>query len=277
MFTRQGHSPSVRFPRVLGIEAVGVVESAPDGDFATGQIVATAMGGMGRDFDGGYAEFTCVPSKHVQVIKTQLPWETLGALPEMMQTAWGSLFIALDLQPGERLLVRGGTTSVGLAAAAIAKLHGAHVMATTRKADRADMLKQNGADEVFVDTGAIAQEVQKAGGAHKVLELIGVATLKDSLQATLPKGTVCMTGIAGNKWSFDEFSPMEAIPTAVKLTAYSGGPSEFMQTPLEQFASQIAQGKLKVHTGKAFTMDQIVAAHEAMETGSQAGRMVVLT
>ena len=82
------------------------------------------------------------------MLKTQLPWETLGALPEMLQTAWGSLHIALDLQPGERLLVRGGTTSVGLAAAAIAKLQGAHVMATTRKADRADMLKQNGADEV---------------------------------------------------------------------------------------------------------------------------------
>ena len=131
--------------------------------------------------------------------------------------------------------------------------------------------------QVFVDNGSIAEEVHRAGGAHKVLELIGVATLKDSLKATLPKGIVCMTGIAGNKWSFDEFSPMEAIPTAVKLTAYSGGPSEFMQTPLEAFASQIAQGKLKVHTGKVFTMDQIVDAHAAMENGSQAGKMVVLT
>lgn len=131
--------------------------------------------------------------------------------------------------------------------------------------------------QVFVDSGSIASEVQKAGGAHKVLELVGVTTLKDSLKATLPKGIVCMTGIAGNKWSFDEFSPMEAIPTAVKLTAYSGGPAEFMQTPLEQFAAQIAQGKLKVHTGKTYTMDQIVAAHQAMENASQAGKMVVLT
>jgi NADPH:quinone reductase-like Zn-dependent oxidoreductase len=85
LFARQGQSPSVKFPRVLGIEAVGVVEAAPGGEFHKGDIVATAMGGLGRQFDGGYAEYTRVPAKQVQVIKTELPWETLGAIPEMLQ------------------------------------------------------------------------------------------------------------------------------------------------------------------------------------------------
>src|ERR1700761_6938613 len=65
MFTRQGHSPGVKFPRVLGIEATGEVESAPSNEFQKGDVVVTAMGGMGRMFDGGYAEYTVVPASQV--------------------------------------------------------------------------------------------------------------------------------------------------------------------------------------------------------------------
>ena len=131
LFTRQGHSPAVRFPRILGIEAVGEVAEAPGGEFRVGQKVATAMGGMGRQFDGSYAEYTCVPAAQVQGLTTTLEWPTLAALPEMLQTAWGSLHTALQLEPGQSLLIRGGTTSVGLAAAVLAKKHGAVVSATT--------------------------------------------------------------------------------------------------------------------------------------------------
>ena len=86
-----------------------------------------------------------------------------------------------------------------------------------------------------------------------------------------------MTGIVGNKWSFDEFAPMEAIPTAVSLTTYAGESEDFMRTPLEKLAEQIAAGTLHVQIGKTFRLDEIVDAHRCMEENKAGGKIVVLT
>jgi NADPH:quinone reductase-like Zn-dependent oxidoreductase len=277
LFTRQGHSLGVSFPRILGIECTGIVESCPGNEFQAGDVVATAMGGLGRDFDGGYAECTCAPVQNVQVVKggEELGWEVLGALPEMMQTAWGSLFAALKLKSGERLLVRGDTTSVGLAAAAIARNHGVLVVSTTRRADRETMLMESGANEVVVDDGAIAKKIKEK--FDKVLELIGTTTLEDSLPCVKAGGSVCMTGMVGNKWWLDKFSPMESIPTAVNLTCYSGGPEDFIATPLADLVKQIKEETMKIQIGKVFHLDDIVEAHRMMEENKAGGKIVVLT
>ena len=279
LFTRQGHSPGVELPRIPGIEAVGTLADAPGGEFCAGQTVATVMGGMGRQFDGGYAEYTVVPAQQVQALATALDWRQLGALPEMLQTAWGALFRALRLTKGDRLLIRGGTTSVGLAAATIAKAHGVEVGATSRSRSGETLIRATGADHFFLDDGSIAAAVRRHwdGGADKVLELVGTVTLRDSLRATRELGTVCMAGMVGGEWAFSGFAPMDIIPTAVSLTTYFGDVADFMTTPLQQLVDQVAAGTLAIIPARVFHIDYIVQAHRTLENNAAGGKIVVLT
>lgn len=277
LFTRQGHSPGVKLPRVLGIECVGTVAEAPGGQFEPGQTVATVMGGMGRVFDGSYAEYCRVPAKQVVALTTTLDWAQLGALPELLQTAWGSLKSALEVQAGQTLLIRGGSSSVGMMAAQLAKGFGLTVLATTRNPAKAERLRQNGADHVLIDKGEVAAEVRRLvpQGVNRVLELVGTPTLLDSLQAATRQGIVCMTGMVGNAWSFKEFEPMAAVPSTVKLTSYAGEASDLPATPLEWFAGEVAAGRQSALLDRTFAFRDIVAAHQYMEDNKATGKVVV--
>ena len=278
MFTRQGHSPDVQLPRIIGIEATGVVVAAPGGEFDEGAIVATVMGGMGRQFDGGYAEYTCVPAAQVQMIEAEgVSWEILGALPEMVHTAWGALFSSLLLKKGEKLLVRGGSSSVGLAAAAIAKQHGAFVVSTTRSESRVKLLRDSGAHDVLIDNGSLAAEARKRypDGFDKVLELVGVTTLADSLKVTKKNGVVCTAGIVGGSWVLPDFTPNAVIPSGVFLTTYASSSEVFSAEPLNQVARAIKDGTMHIPI-KTWRFDQIVEAHVVMDESTAEAKMVVL-
>ena len=279
MWTRMGDSPGIKFPRVLGIEAAGTVASAPGGEFATGAVVATVVGGMGRNYDGGYAEYTMVPAGQVKEIKEEgLSWGMLGALPEMVHTAWGALFTSLCLQRGETLLIRGGSSSVGLATAALARHHGAFVIGTTRSKDREQLLKDSGVQDVIIDNGAIEEETRKRypKGVDKVLELVGVTTLADSLKLVRKNGVVCTAGIVGGKWTMEEFTPALVIPSGVYLTTYSSFGNPFSNTPLDDVARLIKDGSIHIPI-KTFRLEQIVDAHRIMDEGTAEAKMVVLT
>ena len=163
--TRQGHSPNVTFPRVLGIECTGIVAASTDPRLPVGTTVAAVMGEMGREFDGGYAEYALLPNSLLMPVTTTLPWEVLAALPETYLTAQGSLN-ALGVAPGApgRLLIRGGTSSVGMAAASIASGYGLETAATTRRQGKTGALTTAGADHVLVDDGgSLAASVHASG------------------------------------------------------------------------------------------------------------------
>ncbi|MEY4748934.1 MAG: hypothetical protein RIQ60_1148 [Pseudomonadota bacterium] len=277
-FTRIGESPTVQLPRVLGIECVGTVASDPSGEFAVGQRVAAMMGGMGRQFDGSYAEYTSVPTSSVFPLTTQLAWQVLGALPEMLQTCHGSLHTGLGVRSGQTLLIRGGSSSIGLATLAMAKLAGLNVISTSRSEAKADVLRAAVADEVVIDTGSVAALVRASHpqGVDHVLELIGATTLLDSLQCARTGGVVCMTGILGGEWELPMFRPMDHIPTAVRLTSYSGGAGDISREQLQAYVTRVEQGQLVIPRGPIWSFDQLPAAHRAMDENQANGKMVVV-
>ncbi len=214
LHTRLGLAEGVTFPRVLGIEATGVVAECPGGEFAIGQQVMAMMGGMGRTFDGGYAEYTCVPATQVIAFSSALDWSTLGAVPEMLQTAYGSLTVGLDAQPGQSILVRGGTSSVGMATAVLAKQQGMTVLATTRNPGKASALSGIGVDHVLIDDGHVADKVREIlpDGVDTALELVGTPTLPDTLRSVRVHGVVCFTGMLSNQWTVRDFYPIGYLP-----------------------------------------------------------------
>lgn len=277
LHTRLGLAEGVTFPRVLGIEATGIVADCPGGEFAAGRQVAAMMGGMGRVFDGGYAEYTCVPAKQVIAFESALEWASLGAVPEMLQTSYGSLTIGLDAQSGESILIRGGTSSVGMATAVLAKRRQMTVLATTRNPAKAGALRAIGVDQVVIDEGEVAPQVRAIlpNGVDKALELVGTPTLPDTLRATRVHGVTCFTGMLSNEWTVRDFYPIEYLPRGVRLSAYGGEASDLPSEVLQQFLDDVAAGAARVPVGHVYGFDQIVEAHAAMEAGSAAGKLVV--
>lgn len=278
LMTRKGLSPNVKFPRVLGIECVGEVVTDPSGGWQVGQKVAAFMGGMGRDFDGSYAEFVLLPESLLIPFESELSWDLLGAIPEMFQTVYGSLHLALKIQQGETILIRGGTSSIGMLATQIAKNAGLQVIATTRNREKQQLLLDNGADEVIIDEGKIEDKLKviRLQGVDKVLELVGAATLPDSLRCASLGGIVCMTGMLSEQWSLREFAPMVVIPATVCLTVYDSGQIRVGQQHYQQFVKEVEHGNIQLNINRSFALHEISQAHRFMETNSGAGKIVVL-
>nr|MBA3907244.1 zinc-binding dehydrogenase [Pseudonocardiales bacterium] len=233
---------------------------------------------MGRTFDGGYAEYTCVPVRQVLPFHSQLDAATLGAVPEMLQTAHGSLTRGLDARSGQTLLVRGGTSSVGLATAILATQRGLTVLSTTRDAAHSDVLHRAGAAYVVLDDGAIAEQVRDVvpGGVDLALELVGAPTLRDTLAATRTHGVVCFTGMLSNQWVVPDFYPIDYLAHGVRLTAYAGDATDLPADVLQTYLDDVAAGRATVPMARAFALDGIVEAHRLMEEGGAGGKLVVV-
>lgn len=285
----------IQKPVIPGIECVGEVADPSDSGLKPGQRVAALMGGMGRSFNGSYAQYVLAPASHVFSIDSQLPWEKLAAIPETYFTAWGSLFQGLKLHPDDTLLIRGATCALGHAAIQIAKALGCKVIATTHREDKLRLLSQ--ADLALLDTGSlenifsgkIAGAVQTgrtsqiSGAAKtdwtaiprpsKALELVGPKTLADTLRCVGKGGLVCTTGILGGVYAINVFDPIKYIPNGVYLTGfYSNSPS---QDTMDEIFCFMNAKRLTPPVGKVFDFSEIQKACTAQDNGGIDGKIIV--
>lgn len=262
---REGH---IQRPVIPGIECVGEVADPSDSGLSPGQRVVALMGGMGRSFDGGYAEYAALPAHHVFPVDTVLPWDELAAIPETYYTAWGSLFEGLRIRPGDDLLIRGATCALGYAAIQIARALGCRVTATTHRESKLGLLSD--ADLAVLDDGRLQGRVS----ADRALELVGPSTLRDTLRLMRPGGIVCDTGILGGVYALDGFDPIKEIPNGVYLTGfYSNHPR---QGDIDAMLAFMRDHGLRPRIGARFRFSDIAEACAALDGGGVDGKIVVM-
>ncbi len=258
----------IQKPVIPGIECVGEIADPSDSGIAVGQKVVALMGGMGRSFNGSYAEYALLPRRIVFPIESDLPWKALGAVPETYFTAWGSLFECLHLTQTDTLLIRGATCALGYAAMQIAKALGCRVVATTHREDKLALIAE--ADEAVIDDGKLTGKIN---GVTKALDLVGPKSLRDTLTAVEKSGIVCQTGLLGGVFALNGFDPIKDIPNGVYLTGFfSNYPT---QTVIDEIFAFLNEKKLKPEHGKVFNFENVKEAICSQDNGSVDGKIVV--
>jgi len=279
---KSGNFGEINEPRIPGIEAAGEIVEDRSGQFQAGQKVISAMGGLMLERHGSYAEYITAPASNVLAVNTTLSWEELAALPQAYLTIWGALDKNLVIRQGQTLLVRGGTTTLGLAAISYARARGLNVVATTRRAENKALLMDKGANEVIVDEGEIAQKVRAIfpDGVDCALDVVGVATIKDTLKATKYWGQVCMVGVLSGAPVLENFGLMSDLPNTVRLSFFASGllgsPAlPLSESPIQWVIEQIENRKMPSLISKVYAFEQIQQAHKDIESDHLPGKKVV--
>lgn len=272
IFTREGKSPSVQFPRILGIECVGEVAESSTPALQAGQKVVSIMGEMGRAFDGSYAEYVLLPNAQIYPIESDRDWATLAAIPETYYTAFGSLQ-QLRIAPHDRVLVRAAASGVGVAFALLLKARLPHITlhGACRKLEKAERLRAVGFDAVIADSNGVLQTDERY---DKILELVGPATLRDSLAHINEGGIVCQTGQLGNQWYLNDFDPIVELKHNSYLTTFHS--ALVSGERMAALFRDIDVHNVPVPIKRRYTLEQVPDAHRFLQSADSFGKVVVV-
>jgi len=279
IWLRQG-LPSVPKPRILGADGAGVVEALGEGadGFELGQRVVLNPGLrngaeiVGEHRDGTHAELIAIPCENVHPIPEELSFEEAAAFPLVYETAYRMLVTRAGLREGEWVLVWGIGSGVGSAAFLIAKALGAKVVVTSSDDGKLERARELGADEtVNHESGDVVSVVKEAteGGVHVVVEHVGEATWKTSLQVARTGGRIVVCGATSGP-----NPPANLHRIFWKQLSILGS----TMGTAEDFAGVyelVASGRVKPLVDRVFPLEKAAEAHRHLESGKQFGKVVL--
>jgi zinc-binding alcohol dehydrogenase/oxidoreductase len=280
LWIRQG-LPSVPKPRILGADGAGVVAALGEGadTFSEGDRVVLNPGLddgariLGEHMDGTHAELVAVPAEYVHPIPGGLSFEEAAAFPLVFETAFRMLVTKARIEEGEWVLLWGIGSGVALAAFVIAKALGARTLVTSSSAEKLARAAELGADATVNhaedDVVAAVKEATGGRGVDVVIEHVGEATWKTSLQSAAPNARVVVCGATSGP-----NPPAQLHRIWWKQLAVYGstmGTREDFKGAYEL----VARGAAQPIVDRVFPLEEAPAAHEYLEEGRQFGKVVL--
>ena len=277
---RQGHyPPPAGASPVPGLEVSGVVEALGPGveEWAVGDQVCALLAG------GGYAERVRVPAGQLLPVPTGVSLVDAAALPEVVCTVWSNVVLAADLQPGEMLLVHGGSSGIGTMAIQLARELGAHIAVTAGSAHKLEACRQLGA-EVLVDHRQedFVQRVREAtggSGANVILDIIGAKYLSRNVSALAPGGRLVIIGLqGGTRAELDIAALMARRGSVIGTTLRARPPAEkaaIVAAVRERVWPMVEAGRVRPVVHSRHPLADAAAAHRELEDGRHVGKILL--
>ena len=279
-WVRQG-LPSVPKPRILGADGAGTVASLGSGadSFSEGDRVVINPGLddgariVGEHMDGTHAELVAVPATNVYPIPEGLSFEEAAAFPLVFETAYRMLVTKARLEEGEWVLLWGIGSGVASAAFTLARALGARTIVTSSSSEKLARARELGADaavnHVDDDVAAAVKEATGGRGVDIVVEHVGEATWKTSLQAAGPNARVVVCGATSGP------NPPAQLHRIwwKQLTVY--GSTMGTKEDFEGAYDLVARGAAKPIVDRVFPLERAAEAHAYLEEGRQFGKVVL--
>lgn len=277
VFQRMGaYPPPPGAPNILGLEAAGEIVAIGDGvtRWRVGDHVTALLAG------GGYAEYACAASGSCLPIPPGLSAIEAASLPETVLTVWANVFESGALQPGERLLVHGGASGIGVTALQMAKAHGATVYATAGSAEKVSLCTQLGAARAIhhrdEDFEAVLRDI---GGVDVILDMVGGPYVQKNLNSLRDGGRlVHIAFLQGASVQVDLMRLMLKRLTITGSTLRSRAVAEkarLARAVEDTVWPWIASGAVKPVIDAVFPLAAAEAAMARMIAGANAGKIVL--